>query len=382
MSIEREVDDDHSDRYEHLKKLKQTFAIRIPRTRRSNRPSDVAFRQQRLPAWQPIITANTAVPVLFLAGLIFIPLGIGILITSDSVHEFVVDYTDCESADWSEFPSRKCKDVLASNIFNHCECSLNFTINDQFDGNVFFYYGLSNYYQNLRRYVSSRDDAQLLGASIDDRSRLSDCKPFIGPGYNETIISYAPCGSIANSLFNDSLSLYKRDQDGQDKRIQWDKKGIAWITDRLYKFHNPARGFGGTVRPPYWRINIDQLGAGSDNGVGYENEDFMVWMRTAAMPDFRKLYARLPSSEQVNSSSNSITAGNYTLRIVYNYPVHEFKGRKTFIMSTTSWLGGKNSFLGYAYIVMGVLCTVTGTLFLILHITYGTRLTESVDASF
>lgn len=30
-------------------------------------------------------------------------------------------------------------------------------------GDVFFYYGLINFHQNLRRYMDSRDDAQLVG---------------------------------------------------------------------------------------------------------------------------------------------------------------------------------------------------------------------------
>lgn len=30
-------------------------------------------------------------------------------------------------------------------------------------GDVFFYYGLRNFHQNLRRYMDSRDDAQTLG---------------------------------------------------------------------------------------------------------------------------------------------------------------------------------------------------------------------------
>lgn len=30
-------------------------------------------------------------------------------------------------------------------------------------GDVYFYYGLYNYYQNLRRYMKSRSDAQLIG---------------------------------------------------------------------------------------------------------------------------------------------------------------------------------------------------------------------------
>lgn len=32
-----------------------------------------------------------------------------------------------------------------------------------FQGDVFFYYGLKNFHQNLRRYMDSRDDAQTLG---------------------------------------------------------------------------------------------------------------------------------------------------------------------------------------------------------------------------
>jgi hypothetical protein len=46
---------------------------------------DTAFKQQRLPAWQPIITADTALPVLLIIGLIFIPIGIVLVITSERV---------------------------------------------------------------------------------------------------------------------------------------------------------------------------------------------------------------------------------------------------------------------------------------------------------
>ena len=61
------------------------------------------------------------------------------------------------------------------------------------------YYGLTNYYQNHRRYVKSRDDDQLLGRLSDTPS--SDCHPFDkDPDKNNQPI--APCGAIANSLFN------------------------------------------------------------------------------------------------------------------------------------------------------------------------------------
>lgn len=64
------------------------------------------------------------------------------------------------------------------------------------------YYGLSNFYQNHRRYVKSRDDNQLLGNLQNDPS--TDCAPFAFTnvsGSNEPK-PIAPCGAIANSMFN------------------------------------------------------------------------------------------------------------------------------------------------------------------------------------
>jgi hypothetical protein len=72
-------------------------------------------------------------------------------------------------------------------------------------GAVYIYYGLTNYYQNHRRYVASRDDNQLNGVSEPTANSLSSsCEPYRGyyNSSNEAGIPYAPCGSIANSLFN------------------------------------------------------------------------------------------------------------------------------------------------------------------------------------
>ena len=76
-------------------------------------------------------------------------------------------------------------------------------------GQVYMYYGLTNYYQNHRRYVKSRDDNQLNGQETDPDSLSTDCKPYdkIGSG-NESGSGFAPCGAIANSLFNGKLYLF------------------------------------------------------------------------------------------------------------------------------------------------------------------------------
>jgi len=47
--------------------------------------ADTKFKQQKLPAWQPIMTAGTVLPVLFAVGVAFIPLGVALLITSNNV---------------------------------------------------------------------------------------------------------------------------------------------------------------------------------------------------------------------------------------------------------------------------------------------------------
>lgn len=67
------------------------------------------------------------------------------------------------------------------------------------------YYGLSNYYQNHRRYVKSRDDDQLLGHLSPTPS--SDCIPFAYDDDGKTGVQkpIAPCGAIANSLFNGNI---------------------------------------------------------------------------------------------------------------------------------------------------------------------------------
>jgi hypothetical protein len=36
---------------------------------------DGAFRQQRLPAWQPVMTPRTVLPTLFIIGILFCPIG-------------------------------------------------------------------------------------------------------------------------------------------------------------------------------------------------------------------------------------------------------------------------------------------------------------------
>lgn len=61
---------------------------------------------------------------------------------------------------------------------------------------MYFYYGLSNFFQNHRRYVISKDDYQLHGSVETPKP---SCEPY---RFDPNGKVYAPCGAIAMSLFN------------------------------------------------------------------------------------------------------------------------------------------------------------------------------------
>ncbi|XP_019628218.1 PREDICTED: cell cycle control protein 50A-like isoform X1 [Branchiostoma belcheri] len=329
------------------------------------KPRDTAFKQQRLPAWQPIMTAGTVLPAFYGVGLLFIPIGIGLLVTSNNVQEIVVDYTNCKASGANQTCAQVVQNVSSPGT---CVCQVDFTISTDITGSVYMYYGLTNFFQNHRRYVKSRDDDQLLGMKQTKSSLNTDCKPYDGETINGTFMPYAPCGAIANSLFSDTLTLSYG-----STPVGLINTGIAWWTDKNVKFRNPTGSslqdaFSGTLKPKYWQSPVYELDSNNPDNNGYLNEDLIVWMRTAAFPTFRKLYRRV---NHTDTFQDGLPAGNYTLTVDYKYPVTAFDGTKRMILSTVSWLGGKNSFLGIAYIVVGCICLVVGLVFTIIHIKYG-----------
>ena len=194
--------------------------------------ADTAFKQQRLKAWQPILTPKTVLPTLFIIGIIFAPIG-GLLIWGSSlVSEMTFDYSECEnltpsasnnSLTFSDMPSNKFSYRLRSSdsdaqpstpryafldntanssvtdVSAQRQCIVDFNVPADLPKSVFFYYKLTNFYQNHRRYVKSLDSDQLKGkfVSTSDLNK-SDCKPLAT--INGTAIY--PCGLVANSIFN------------------------------------------------------------------------------------------------------------------------------------------------------------------------------------
>ena len=56
---------------------------------KSRRPADTPFKQQRMTAWQPVLTPLKVILIFFVIGVVFIPVGVTLLDESNSVRHFL-----------------------------------------------------------------------------------------------------------------------------------------------------------------------------------------------------------------------------------------------------------------------------------------------------
>lgn len=186
------------------------------------------------------------------------------------VVEYKVQY-DGTGAD----PTTHCsiaKDVqpLSPPGFN---CTISIHVKETMSPPVYVYYELDNFYQNHRRYVKSRSDAQLKGGNNFPNAATTDCDPLKKAANGKLLW---PCGLIANSMFNGTwvggdvvgcprywelhrmcctpgpcadtiylTSVTNTDGTTNDTTYTMNEKGIAWESDKYV-----ALGWAGWAPAP------------------------------------------------------------------------------------------------------------------------------------
>jgi hypothetical protein len=90
---------------------------------------------------------------------------------------------------------------------------------------------------------------------------------------------------------------------------------------------------------------------------GVTDEHFIVWMRTASLPTFRKLYGIIDG----DFNSGDVL----TIDVVANFEVDSFDSTKSLVLSNLGSLGGKNYFVGVCFQTIGALSLVFGVILLL-----------------
>lgn len=304
--------------------------------RKSNKPKYSKFTQQELPACKPLLTPGIVIFAFLLIGIIFVPIGLASLSASKQIVELVDRY------DTSCVPVTD-KIGFIQNSKTDKTCTRMLTVPKHMKSPIHIYYQIGDFYQNHRRYVKSRSDKQL---RYKEAAHLTkDCEP---EGNSADGAPIVPCGLVAWSLFNDTYTVSVN-----KKAVEVNRKDIAWQSDKNNKF-------GSDVYPSNFQKGNLIGGAKLNESIPLsEQEDLIVWMRTAALPTFRKLYGRIEIDIMENDQ--------LTVVIQNNYNTYSFGGSKALVLSTTSWIGGKNKFIGVAYLIVGGLCLFLALVFVVLY---------------
>lgn len=262
-------------------------------------------------------------------------------------------------------------------------------------GPVYLTYELTAFHQNHRRYVRSRSEAQLRGGgdgfpwedgkkkkkSFSSSSAITT--PTCAPRETATTTTEAgeasssvivPCGLVAWSNFNDTFSLEAvvvsdAAAAGGDNNattttttttvpLSLDAAPLRSRADLLGRFSprvfpsasfesgdDPAARGGGA-------LPLDQSLA--------DAAALQVWMRPAALPSFRKpagvVVGGVDGVERTQPLSSLPAGAVVRVTVANRFNSYRYGGTKSVALTTRSWLGGRNPFLGWAGVGVGGGC--------------------------
>nr|CCC53923.1 conserved hypothetical protein [Trypanosoma vivax Y486] len=281
---------------------------------------------------------------------------------------------------------------------------------------VYLYYTLTNFYQNHRSFYEGRANDMLAGT---ERASMSfpECMPLERPGYvdgtgstpvtvnvdNRTVkmqygdFYYHPCGVAPWSMFNDTFVLYSVKKGttlntddlfsvSQDSielicntsdfsavgeplnhstsENKCSKSGITRRADKEVRHKELRTGLNlWSLRYPFANNDVYLSNGWYANEPGHRltdplDYDVQVWIRTAFLPSFSKLFRII---------NMDLLEGSYILEVEEFFDVTSLKGEKGYLLRTSALLGRWSVNMGIAFLVVGALSFVLLTVLTINH---------------
>jgi hypothetical protein len=291
------------------------------------------FAYQKLNGWRPILRPREAEIFFFIAGSIMLALGVPILVASLRVKEYSARYDNI--GPFAGLSSQQQQQALWSAPDAGIVYSFNIYVEEDMEPPIYVVYELGSFRQNYRRYVRSYDAKQMHdGGNLPGASA---CQPYQyeGDGVNSSLPydgAVLPCGQISHSYFNDSFTVLIN---GNQEAI--DDSSIAWPSDANHLY--------GDVQAINYNLLPSYRGGNTTFQPLNQAQHWMVWQRVGGQVPVQKLYGNLGNTR--------IPAGtNVTITVNNRYNTYAFEGVKKFILTTNSWVGGRNLMLPITYLVV------------------------------
>ena len=305
------------------------------------------FAHQEVECWRPVRRPAHSVLALLLGGLLLVAVGIVTLKANDGLDPLPWNYGVYGPGNVRE-PGRMLYDALKAGDGSGWRTSKSFTLDRDFQPPIYMYYTIEQFYQNYRRYVASYSNPQMYGKNVSTSALQMVCDPkTFARGQRDPALPddgvALPCGLQAWAFFNDTFAISIDGDDTFNRPVRLDQADIAWQSDaELY----------GNVSAVNYNTFPNYRGGNTSAVPLQANTLFQNWMRPSIKPDVTKLYAVI--HEPLLAGTNiTITARN-------RYNSYGAAGSKKVFLTTQSWLGAHNLFLGRFYIVAGCASLLAG----------------------
>jgi hypothetical protein len=234
-------------------------------------------------------------------------MGASILTSSNNLYEEIIDYSNCTQS----------------------KCYLTHKLTSDVD-KLYVYYQLDGFRQNHQAYAKSKSWDQLKSGIVADKE--TTCKP---KERDADGVPYLPCGSVPNSMFNDSISV---------SGINLTETGIVHEEYKSIFTNNITKN----VNASHYNVLFEDL----------TNEHVANWFLISPTANTRKLYGII--NKKLDKGTELSIEINNLFPVTSSY-------KKQIVLATTNFLGGKNPFFGIFFICLCVLSAIAAVTFLVLY---------------